>query len=59
VEQGESSYPERREIMMAQRARIQRQLRELLLALEVTEYKIEVYTRGSCCRRAAAGALAE
>ncbi|MGP5557720.1 MerR family transcriptional regulator [Corynebacterium flavescens] len=44
VEQGESSYPERREIMMAQRARIQRQLRELLLALEVTEYKIEVYT---------------
>ena len=44
VEQGESSYPERREIMMAQRARIQRQLRELLLALEVTEYKIEIYT---------------
>lgn len=44
VEQGESSYPERREIMMAQRDRIQRQLRELLLALEVTEYKIEVYT---------------
>ncbi|WP_286954172.1 MULTISPECIES: hypothetical protein [Corynebacterium] len=44
MEQGESSYPERREIMMAQRARIERQLRELLLALEVTECKIKVYT---------------
>ncbi len=29
---------------MAQRARIERQLRELLLALEVTECKIKVYT---------------
>ena len=37
VEQGESSYPERHEVVVGQ-------LRELLLALEVTTYKIEVYT---------------
>jgi DNA-binding transcriptional MerR regulator len=43
VEQGRSTEPERREIMLAQRARIKRQLRELTLALATTEYKIRNY----------------
>lgn len=44
VEQGDATVPERRAIMVAQRDRIRRQLRELTLALETTEYKIRVYT---------------
>jgi DNA-binding transcriptional MerR regulator len=43
VEQGPATEPERRAMMLAQRARILRQLRELTLALEATEYKIRVY----------------
>ena len=43
VEQGPATEPERRAMMLAQRARIQRQLRELTLALEATEYKIRIY----------------
>lgn len=43
VDQGESTIPERRRIMLDQRDRIKRQLRELALALETTEYKIRTY----------------
>ncbi len=43
VEQGPSTIPERRRIMLDQRDRITRQIRELGLALETTEYKIRVY----------------
>lgn len=43
VEQGASTIPERRRIMLEQRDRIRRQLRELTLALETTEYKIRTY----------------
>jgi DNA-binding transcriptional MerR regulator len=43
VEQGPSTIPERRHIMLDQRDRIRRQLRELNLALETTEYKIRTY----------------
>ncbi|MFI8327027.1 MerR family transcriptional regulator [Streptomyces sp. NPDC085529] len=43
VEQGPSTIPERRRIMLDQQARITRQIRELGLALEITEYKIRVY----------------
>jgi DNA-binding transcriptional MerR regulator len=43
VEQGASTVPDRRRIMLEQRDRIERQLRELALALETTEYKIRVY----------------
>ena len=43
VEQGPSTIPERRCIMLDQRDRIAQQLRELSLALETTEYKIRVY----------------
>ncbi len=43
VEAGPSTVPERRQIMLEQRARIRRQLRELALALETTEYKIRTY----------------
>ncbi|MCQ0025185.1 MerR family transcriptional regulator [Streptomyces somaliensis DSM 40738] len=43
VEQGPSTIPERRRIMLDQRDRIMRQIRELGLALETTEYKIRVY----------------
>ncbi len=43
VEQGASTIPERRRIMLDQRDRIKRQLRELGLALETTEYKIRAY----------------
>ncbi|MGX1135121.1 DNA-binding transcriptional MerR regulator [Streptomyces glaucescens] len=43
VEQGPSTIPERRRIMLDQRDRIMRQMRELSLALETTEYKIRVY----------------
>ncbi|MFC5262393.1 MerR family transcriptional regulator [Kribbella qitaiheensis] len=43
VEQGASTIPERRRIMLDQRDRIRRQLRELTLALETTEYKISAY----------------
>jgi len=43
VEQGPSTIPERRRIMLDQRDRIMRQIRELSLALETTEYKIRVY----------------
>ncbi|MFM9499778.1 MerR family transcriptional regulator [Streptomyces galilaeus] len=43
VEQGPSTIPERRRIMLDQQERITRQIRELGLALETTEYKIRVY----------------
>jgi DNA-binding transcriptional MerR regulator len=43
VEQGDATIPERRRIMLDQRDRIKRQLRELALALETTEYKIHTY----------------
>lgn len=43
VEQGEATVAERRQIMVEQRGRIQRQINELSLALEVTDYKIEAY----------------
>ena len=43
VEQGASTIPERRRIMLDQRGRIRRRLRELTLALETTEYKIRAY----------------
>ncbi|MDQ1130561.1 MerR family transcriptional regulator [Microbacterium sp. SORGH_AS_0888] len=47
VEQGETTVAERRRIMLDQRDRIERRIRELTLALETTEYKIRTYTRGS------------
>ncbi len=40
---GLSTQAERRTIMVAQRERIRRQLRELQMALEATEFKIRVY----------------
>ncbi len=43
VEQGPSTIPERRRLMLDQRDRIRRQIRELSLALETTEYKLRVY----------------
>ncbi|MFD6244829.1 MerR family transcriptional regulator [Streptomyces roseolus] len=43
VEQGPETIPERRRIMLDQQDRIKRQIRELGLALEITEYKIRVY----------------
>jgi DNA-binding transcriptional MerR regulator len=43
VDQGDSTIPERSRIMFDQRARIKKQLRELTLALETTEYKIRAY----------------
>jgi DNA-binding transcriptional MerR regulator len=43
VDRGDSTIPERSRIMVEQRARIEKQLRELTLALETTEYKIRVY----------------
>ncbi|ADB30202.1 transcriptional regulator, MerR family [Kribbella flavida DSM 17836] len=43
VEQGASTMPDRRRIMLDQRDRIKQQLRELTLALETTEYKIRTY----------------
>jgi DNA-binding transcriptional MerR regulator len=43
VEQGDQTIPERRRMMFEQRDRVLRQLRELTLALETTEYKIREY----------------
>ena len=43
ADQGDSTIPERTRIMIDQRARIKKQLRELTLALETTEYKIRTY----------------
>jgi DNA-binding transcriptional MerR regulator len=43
VEQGPSTEVQRRDIMLAQRDRIRRQLRELTLSLEATEYKLRTY----------------
>ena len=43
VEEGPSTIPERRQIMLAQRERLTRKVRELGIALETTEYKIRVY----------------
>ncbi|MFF5503194.1 MerR family transcriptional regulator [Streptomyces roseolus] len=43
VEDGPHTIPERRRIMLDQQDRIKRQIRELALALEITEYKIRVY----------------
>ena len=44
VEQGDTTIPQRRALMIAQRERIERQIRELSLALETTNYKIKTYT---------------
>ncbi|MFT4081911.1 MAG: MerR family transcriptional regulator [Nocardioides sp.] len=44
VERGEATIPQRRQIMLDQRDRIRRQIRELTLALEATEYKLHTYT---------------
>ncbi len=43
VEQGDGTITERRRIMLDQRNRISRRLRELTLALETTEFKIHTY----------------
>jgi len=43
AERGGETIPERRRLMFAQRERILRQIRELTLALETTEYKIRSY----------------
>jgi DNA-binding transcriptional MerR regulator len=43
VEQGEHTAPQRLALMQEHRARIQQQLRDLQLALAVTDYKITVY----------------
>ncbi|MDM4761719.1 MerR family transcriptional regulator [Galbitalea sp. SE-J8] len=43
VDAGPATEPARREMMIAQRERIRRQLRELTLALETTEFKIRRY----------------
>ena len=43
ADSGPATGPERREIMLAHRDRIRQRLRELTLALEVTEYKIATY----------------
>ncbi len=43
VGQGDVTVPERRQIMLDQRDRIRRQLRERTLALVTTEYKIATY----------------
>lgn len=43
VEEGDTTIDERRRIMLDQRDRIRKQLRELTLALETTEYKIRTY----------------
>lgn len=43
VDEGAGTIPQRRQIMLEQRDRIARQIRELSLALETTEYKIRVY----------------
>lgn len=44
VEAGDATIAERRRIMVEQRARITRQIRELTMALETTEYKIRTYS---------------
>jgi DNA-binding transcriptional MerR regulator len=43
VEQGEHTEPQRLALMQEHRAKIQQQLRDLQLALAVTDYKITVY----------------
>lgn len=43
VERGAETMPERRQMMIDQRDRISRQLGELTLALETTDYKIRSY----------------
>jgi DNA-binding transcriptional MerR regulator len=43
VQQGEDTEPQRLALMQEHRDRIQRQLRDLQLALAVTDYKIAVY----------------
>lgn len=43
VDQGDATIDERRAIMIEQRERIRRRLRELNLALAATEYKIRTY----------------
>jgi DNA-binding transcriptional MerR regulator len=43
VDQGDATTDQRRRIMLDQRDRIKRQIRELTLALEATEYKIRTY----------------
>jgi hypothetical protein len=43
VLEGEHTAPQRLALMQEHRAKIHRQLRELQLALAVTDYKIDVY----------------
>lgn len=43
AQQGSATIPERRQIMLEQRDRLRRQLRDLTLALETTEYKLHTY----------------
>lgn len=43
ADQGPATIPERRQLMLEQRDRIRRQLRELTLALETTEHKLSTY----------------
>jgi DNA-binding transcriptional MerR regulator len=43
VRQGDHTEPQRLALMQEHRDRIQRQLRDLQLALAVTDYKITVY----------------
>ncbi|KAB1658547.1 MerR family transcriptional regulator [Pseudoclavibacter sp. CFCC 11306] len=44
VEQGDATIPERRQIMLDQRDRIERQIAELELAREATDFKIARYS---------------
>ncbi|TQM13493.1 MerR family transcriptional regulator [Pseudonocardia kunmingensis] len=43
VEEGETSVPERREMMLAHRDAIRAQIQELVFALETVEFKIAAY----------------
>ncbi|WP_192496833.1 MULTISPECIES: hypothetical protein [unclassified Pseudoclavibacter] len=44
LEQGDATIPERRQIMLDQRDRIERQIAELELAREATDFKIARYS---------------
>ncbi|OLT07323.1 hypothetical protein BJF90_14450 [Pseudonocardia sp. CNS-004] len=43
VEEGESTVPQRRELMLAHREAIRAQIQELVFALETVEFKIAAY----------------
>lgn len=43
VDQGSSTIPQRRDLMLAHRAKVVRRQRELALALEATDFKIAAY----------------